>query len=190
MTSLPDHLERYLGKVHSAWRVGGDSEGSPFQVIRHEPNDPHQRVWFSSLGISTHGLEAPGGKRIYSELLLCSCNTSILQKLPGIIEQVGIDVLKSHRPILRGEVLGPRGSLLGSKMEALYAAPPSYLPVDFAKFVEGPRRIALVWLIPITFREAQFIATLGWSSFEDLLVEFDLDLCDLNRPEVPLGGLV
>ncbi len=42
----------------------------------------------------------------------------------------------------------------------------------------------MVWLIPITAREAEFIKLEGWSRFEDILVEKNPDFGDLNRASV------
>ena len=44
--------------------------------------------------------------------------------------------------------------------------------------------IVLAWMIPITRAEAEFAATEGWESFEDVLARSDPDLLDMHRVSV------
>ncbi|MEV6873316.1 suppressor of fused domain protein [Amycolatopsis sp. NPDC051128] len=52
--------------------------------------------------------------------------------------------------------------------------------------VVGRRRAAIVWIVPISRREAEFVSVNGWQRFESLLAEYDPDLLDLHREELPL----
>jgi hypothetical protein len=90
----------------------------------------------------------------------------------------------------RGEVIGPRGKLFEhGTTTALYAAAPVYLPDDFAECAEGNRTIVLVWLVPITDDEAEYVRTHGWNSFEDALVAEDPDLTVVDRPPISVACL-
>jgi hypothetical protein len=66
-------------------------------------------------------------------------------------------------------------------MEAFYAANPLCFPDEFASYHEDDREVVLVWLMPISRKEAAFVRAQGWSRFEDELVKADLDLTDLRR---------
>jgi Suppressor of fused protein (SUFU). len=46
--------------------------------------------------------------------------------------------------------------------------------------------VVVAWLIPISVREARYVAEHGWSDFEDRLVEADPDLTDIYRESLPL----
>ncbi len=69
---------------------------------------------------------------------------------------------------------------------ALYAAVPVYVSQDFGELDTGTRTITLIRLVPITTTEAEFVASHGWTAFEDMLATEDPDLSDVNRP--PLTG--
>lgn len=56
-----------------------------------------------------------------------------------------------------------------------------YFPDEFATYREADRDVVMVWLIPITRSEAEFVRAHGWSRFEDELVKADPDLIDLRR---------
>lgn len=69
-----------------------------------------------------------------------------------------------------------------SQLEALYAAMPVYLPVEFSSCTrEGGTDVVFVWLIPISRSEAQYAGTHGWHAFEDRLAGTDADLTDVDR---------
>ena len=110
--------------------------------------------------------------------------------LPALLQQVGMEVIAGGRPVLRGEVIGPRGALVaGSEMEALYAALPVYFPDDFAVYEADDANVAIVWLVPISAGEASYVSSYGWKAFEDRLVECDPDLTDIYRAPLSAAQL-
>ena len=66
-------------------------------------------------------------------------------------------------------------------MEALYAAIPLYFSDEFASFREGDREVVMVWLVPVSRTEAEFVRTHGWGRFEDELTRTNPDLLDVHR---------
>ena len=71
-------------------------------------------------------------------------------------------------------------------MEALYVAHPTYFPDEFGECSSGGHAMRILWLVPISRPEAQYVRDRGWSAFEDQLVERQPDLTDLLRPTMPL----
>jgi hypothetical protein len=62
-------------------------------------------------------------------------------------------------------------------MEALYAAVPVYLPDEFGQFGD----VVIVWLVPVSRSEADFVFVRGWPAFEERLIDIDPDLTDVDR---------
>jgi hypothetical protein len=95
--------------------------------------------------------------------------------VPGLLQEVAAAVLESGSALLRGDVLGPKGPLFAmSSMEALHAAIPVYLPDEFASCeTEDGAQVVIVWLVPISRTEAEYIHLHGWDAFEERLVEVD-----------------
>ena len=188
MPGLVEHLERHLGAIDVGWTRGADGAALPFSVVRFAKGSGPGTVAFCTLGLSRHALRSRTSDRsIRHELLMLVPESLRDGPVPGILQQVGSDALGAHTALLRGDVLGPRGPLLpGSELEALYVAIPVYLPEEFAGFEENGQRGVVAWLVPISAREAGYVADHGWESFEDRLVEADPDLTDPGRPSLPL----
>lgn len=75
--------------------------------------------------------------------------------------------------------------MVGSRFAYLYAALPVYYDDDFnSVVVENGDSVAIVWLVPITSGEAQFVAERGWEKFEQELIKRDPDLMDMNRETI------
>ncbi len=111
-----------------------------------------------------------------------------MQVAAGLLQQIGMEALAADRPLLRGDVIGPRGELFaGSGLEAVYVAIPVYLPDEFAVCDEDGTEIVIAWLVPISSSETQYVREHGWRAFEDRLVESDPDLTDVFRASLPVG---
>jgi hypothetical protein len=188
MTSVPAHLERYLGEIECGWSVDADGEAMPFQIARFARGPAPGSISFATIGLSHRSMPSPvSGRTIRHELVMFVSDSLRDGPLPSILQQVGLDVLAASKPLLRGDVVGPRGPLVpGSAMEALYAAIPVCLPDGFSSCEEAGRSVVFAWLVPISFREASYVAEHGWDAFEDRLEDADPDLMDLLRPSLPL----
>jgi suppressor of fused protein SUFU len=177
--NLLEHFEAYLGRTRAG--IQGDGTTPPgVQVVRFGADQPFAGVTtVATLGLSHHYLNQPTQPPVRQELLMHVPEQGQPPNLAGVLFQVAEDLLREPRCLLRGEVIGPRGTLFaGTAMTALYAALPVYLPDDFAEFANEDGPVALIWLV------AQY----GWSAFEDALVVEDPDLTDLNRRSLAVAA--
>jgi len=176
---LVEHLEGYLGEIQVGWSHDADGSPLPFQVVRFSPGELAGRAVFSTLGLSaTPLLSRTSGRRVRHEVIMIVPDRLRVGPVPGLLQQVGLEILGSGSALLRGDVIGPRGPLFAmTEMEALYASIPVYLPDEFGQHKD----VVIVWLIPISRSEAEFIAEQGWPKFENRLTEVDPDLTDFDR---------
>lgn len=186
MTTAVEHLERFLGPIDVGWSVDTDGTSLPFQVARFKGSPRPGTVAFATVGLGRAALHSPlTGRVLRHELLMIVGQGQQSQVVPAILQQVGSGLLRSGRALRRGDIVGPAGPLVGgSSMVALYVAAPVYLPDDFGEFLEEDQTIVIAWLVPISSREAAFVASHGWRAFEDTLAASDPDLTDLTRPTI------
>jgi hypothetical protein len=186
MNSLIVHLENTLGKIDVAWK---DADGTvwPFYVLRFTGGPIANSVTYTTLGLSEIPLRSRSSdKPIRHELLIMARPSFGDLSFPAILRQVGEESISEGYAYLRGDVIGPRGTLIpDSKMEALYVSLPVYLPESFARLDshDGNTRV-FAWLVPITGSEVEYVKILGWQAFENELASTDPDLLDLHRPSV------
>jgi hypothetical protein len=182
--SLPQHLEKFLGTIQGGWSHDADGRKMPFNVVEFAGGPRPNTVTFSTLGLSKTPLRSrTTGKVIHHELVIVIPETMRNGPAPGILQQIGQDAIASEQALLRGDVIGPRGPLFSadSHMEAFYASIPVYFPDGFATLRDDDRDVVMVWLVPISRGEAQFVRAHGWNRFEDELVRADPNLIDLRR---------
>ncbi|REK75634.1 suppressor of fused domain protein [Paenibacillus paeoniae] len=187
MKTYVEFLEDHLGQIEYGW--SRDSEGNevPFQIVKYSEGPFTGTVTYSTLGMSNERLvSSVSKKQIRQELIFVSYSTFGDENIPGILQQVGLEALKTNNAYLRGDVIGPYGTLFeGSELEALYVTMPVYFPDSFHTFdCVGDLSIIQAWLVPITFDEAIFIKQYGWEEFEDMLVKVDPDLINFKRVSI------
>lgn len=179
MSRLIDHLERFLGPIEEGWSTDADGRPQAFQVVRFSPDVLPQCSVYVTVGLGRHDLASrTSSRRIKQELVAIVSDEFRPGPIPGVLQQVGAELIRSGSAVLRGDVVGPRGRLVdGSEMEGLYAAIPVYLPDGFGQVDD----IVMVWAVPISRQEAEFVSAKGWQLFEERLVDVDPDLTDLQR---------
>ncbi len=179
MTGLIEHMERHLGKIEVGWSKDADGSAMPFQIIRFGSTAVPGCVVFSTLGLSSTALPSlHSDKTIRHEFIMILPERLREGPAPSLLSQVGLEVLTAESAVARGDVIGPRGPLFEtSKMEALYATVPVYLQDDFGQFNE----VVLVWLVPVSRSEVDFVTAHGWLAFENQLADVNPDLTDLSR---------
>lgn len=189
MTIL-DHLEAYLGPIETGWSPEAFAREAKGLTVARLAGKLGESKAFATVGLSSHVLTSRASeKRIRQELVFIAQASFGDRNIPALLEQVAQEAVRSHSAYLRGDVIGPRGRLFDAgEMTALYVAIPVYLPNAFASFERDDGETTIVaWLFPITDDEARFVATHGWSAFEDQLEAHDPDLTDPLRESLPLG---
>ena len=164
------HFERHLGQTAGGWSQDASGVRLPFDVLRFD-NAPHGGCTsYVTVGLSEHLLDG----RFRLELIM-GLQASVDPPLPVLV-RVGEEIISRHAALLRGDVV----KVGGGGVEWLYATVPVYYPDALAQ-VDG---VAVVWLVPVSDSEAQFVKQHGWDPFEDRLAEADPDLTDLRRSPV------
>lgn len=188
MSQLIEHLERRLGPIHTGWTVDPDGVSMPFQIVRFAGGADERSVGYSTIGLSNHRLTSRvSGRHIRQELFVLAEEHIDPDLIVSLLYQVGCAAVQARQALLRGQVIGPAGTLFpGTKMTALYVTVPVYFPDDFATIAAEAGNIVVSWLVPIGDREAAFVAEHGWSLFEDQLVDQDPDLISFDRGEIGL----
>jgi Suppressor of fused protein (SUFU) len=176
---LLEHLEKYLGRA-----AGGVSVPAalPIQVLRFDKQPATGATTFVTLGLSEHLLKQEGAApNIRHELVFC-CRSPDQKEVAALLSVVAEDLLRRHRGLARGEVLGPAGKVLSqSSLTALYCAAPVYYPEGLAVFRDKSPHVYFIWLVPLATDEAAYVRSKGWSAFEERLLDSDPDLLDLQR---------
>ncbi len=181
---LVQHLESYLGEITGGWSEDGDGERLPFQIVRFDGRPEPGLTTFSTLGLSRHVVDLPT-RSVRQEVVMTVDRDFATPSITSVLATVGELVLQRHHGLLRGEVLPARDALAPTaRLDALYAAAPAMLPDEFATFFGSEPPTVFVWLMPISNREADLIATHGWDWFEDRLVEQQPNLYDLARADI------
>jgi hypothetical protein len=187
--SLIEHLEQHCGPIVGGSTEDVDGNKAPFQVVQMLRAPVKGAVVLSTLGLSNHMLHTATGKQLRMELVMLHRERDRATNLPGVMQQVGADILRAHHGPSRGDVFGPRGPLRpGATVEALYVASPAYFPESFHFYVpaDGTVPIVMAWLVPITATEAAFVRQAGWSRFEDELAKQNPDLINFGRASMSL----
>lgn len=183
---LVAHFERFLGPVRSGWMAAPTGERMPFQVVRWSRGSDVGSMTYSSLGMSRHRLQGRGGDAVRQEFVLLTTPSLPVEYVLSVLNDAGRAALDVGRGLRQGDVLGPvPPPVPGSSMAALYVALPVYFPDEFA--VHRPRdgaEVEVLWLVPVSQRESDFVEAYGWEAFEELLATQDPDLVDVYRPEI------
>jgi hypothetical protein len=179
---LENHYARFLGKPHRRSEL--QLEANVRLTIEEFENKPCQ----GAATLVTSGLanQLTGGTCHQHELLVSCYPQFVTGDLVKLIGAIGTQVLQSHHPLSRGDILGPAGSLLpGLAMEALYVCPPTYFDNDFSRIlISDDLDIHILWLIPLHRTEVAWVKKRGFSDFESLLEEKDPDLLDWARSPI------
>lgn len=180
-----DHLESWLGPMADAESAFAEEAEREFKIVRFEGQPVRAALTYVTLGVSQIPLLVPDGTKVRQELLFTCYAHHAARRPQDLLHVIAGDLLRDGRALLRGQVLGPAGPLFpGSRVEALYGGVPVYFDEGFHALETTEPPTDLVWLIPISQTEADFVAANGWSRFEDTLVETDPDLLDIEREPV------
>ncbi|MFY1651160.1 suppressor of fused domain protein [Solwaraspora sp. WMMB762] len=188
MSLLIAHLESRLGTIRSGWTRDPNGIELPFQVA--EFGGGGQLVGstsYATLGVSRHSLPSPIDQRgISLELVMTTHAALAPARFPQTLQLIANDLLARHAPILRGQTFAlPWPVAEGSELSFLYAAVPGYFDEEFDSVeIEDGSGVAIVWMVPISVPEANFVTSSGWDVFERKLVSVDPDLLDSGRRSI------
>ncbi|MFJ6011747.1 suppressor of fused domain protein [Streptomyces sp. NPDC092952] len=190
MAKLIDHLEGRLGRMGGAWPARDGAHGGCPQVAWFQGGRLPRVQAFATIGLFRTPLRAGTSERHHHlELLACDYAGEDGREagpLPSVVEFVAERMVQAEHAVLRGDVIPLPTPLPGGKT-ALYAALPVCFDDDFRSVtIENGSDVAIVWLIPITTAEADFVHEKGWQAFEQELVAQDPDLIDLDRAGIAL----
>ncbi len=139
---------------------------------------------FISIGFSSHLLMQDSGKNIRQELLITVDNMHSDLPIEEIIFSVSKLMLNSHKAVMHGQVIGPRGFLFPEEkkihLTSLLCSYPAFFPEDFS-FFENENVTVFVELIPTLTSEAKLVNKEGWSKFFDKIDEGEIDILNYYR---------
>ena len=133
MSSLVDHYERYLGAIQHGWKCPEEAGGKLVQIVECHGGTLGGVSTFATLGLGQFELtSAVSDKVIHHELMIIAPEKFGPQNIPAILQQVASEAIRARRAFLRGDVVGPRGTLFADRrFESLYVAIPVCLPEAF-----------------------------------------------------------
>jgi hypothetical protein len=184
--NLFEHLERYLGETAGGWK-DPPGEHWPFQVLQFSGGPVADVTTLCTRGLSSFPLVNPTSAKVMRHELIFMVRSAFgCRNIPAILHDIGKEAIDRERPYLRGELIGPRGKLFSdTEMEALLLFTPVYLPEEFwIHSSAGGETHFFVWTIPITGREARYVAANGWQPFVDTMAQVNPDLLDMYRPSI------
>lgn len=179
-SEILDHLEAHFGPFAEGWK---DPNWGDIQVLRFNRGPISGAGVLATVGLSLAPLVGPSGRRISIELVMLFRHSEGPRAFPAIVGDLCAEALRGRRPILCGQLVGPRGPLFpGATTEAFFAAIPVHFPPSFQ--VTPRSRVAFAWLVPVTGDEAEFIRSHGPDQFLGALDDHTPDLLDLSRSSI------
>jgi hypothetical protein len=184
--NLVEHFERRLGTITG----GSKRKIDGVQIVHYADGRLVDVEAWSTLGMSRHVLAARGTESRYLlEIFLAvrSAPDHSMKDIGWFVEWVAEMMVGRHEARIRGDVQELPGRIHEiSAFDHVYFANPVYYDEAFYDVEVGPdgQRAGIVWLIPVSRREAQFVREYGWRRFEEQLELVDPDLFDMTRPEI------
>jgi hypothetical protein len=177
-----EHLERNLGPMEVGW--SSDSLGG-VQVCLFRNQPVHGALTLATLGLSDTVLAMADGRGVRQELLLAIHDDRAPEEFVKLVLHIAERQQRNGQALLRGDVISLGEQLAAdSAAESLYASMPVVFPEGIETLSDSSPPTVFVWLVPILPREASFIASSGWSGFEDRVESADPDLFDVCRVSV------
>jgi hypothetical protein len=145
---LPEHIERYLGRIDYGWRLRSDTAGFRVVKILNQPKDGV--VTYCTLGMSSVVLQMPGGRSMRQELLFAAYDRYEPEKIASFLLTLGENLSLQGRALLRGDVIGPYKPLIpGISLDSVYCTMPVMHDEGLATYSGRTPHTVFVWLIPL-----------------------------------------
>jgi hypothetical protein len=165
------------------WR--DDANGTGVLVGSFEQQPHKSATTFSTIGLSDHVVSSESGRSFREELLFATTGAPPGPDVARLLMHVAERMLGGHKALLRGDTVSIEGTVHpGFAVVGLYAAIPVMFDETLHVFSGSIPPTVFVWLFPISASELSYIASCGWSKFEDILAEADVDLLDIGRGSV------
>lgn len=181
--TLIEHIERYLGLISQGWR---DKElDVNFSIVAFNECPVVNTTTFLSLGISKYILPINQNKKIRQELVFSAYKSISPSLIVSFLMSIGEVILHRKRGVLRGEVISLSRDLAEEiGFDAVYFTIPFLFDDNFDVFEQSSPPTIIVLVIPIYQSEVSYIELHGWSKFEDLMENSDIDLYALERVSI------
>ncbi|WP_343643670.1 suppressor of fused domain protein [Chryseobacterium sp.] len=179
--NLIEHIEKYLGAITSGESVNNDEFGK--LIFCRFDNQPDNNITtYLTLGLSDHILNIKEDKQVRMEILTSIYSSQENSKIYDLLLYVADKMLRTHRAILRGQVIDIPDNIFDNKeFTSVYVSVPVFFEDDFASFKVSTPATIFAWIFPLYENESNFINKNGWNKFEDELEVSDCDFWDLNR---------
>ncbi len=180
-TRVEAHLQQFLGEAarYTAGR-SGDIQ-APFRVATFLDQPAGDALTLVTVGLSDTPLGEPP---VRQELLLCAWQSQYAEVLYDTLFELGHEMQSLRVELPHGTVMQMPAPLYPGGPQQLLIYTPTYFDEAFT-VVPGDPPVDLIWLIPLTPRESDFILTgRGFHAFENILETEDPDLLDLHRASV------
>jgi hypothetical protein len=174
------HIEKHLGRIEEMRQLAGTEfdlrTGGISQIPESDLNT------YVTVGVSNHVLRWGEDKDVRQEIIVVANSSHPKHEVISFLLSFGEFIVKSHRALLQGDVVGPSTPVIpNATTNAVYATIPTIFPDQFAILNDGEIPILFVLIIPIVSSEAAFIRREGWAQFEEILESPKHDIFDLSR---------
>lgn len=181
--NIIEHAENFLGKISQGWKEKSSSDGLKVVCFKNAPFEAIDT--FMTAGLSRHELRISEEKKVRQELIFPISGAGLSEIVVSLMLLICELILIEHDAVLRGRVIRlPWDEAKKLGFDAVYCAIPVFMDDEFATFFGTQPPTVIVWVIPIYKSEADYVDVNGWSKFEDLLEEVDVDLFSLGRKPI------
>lgn len=170
------HLERFMGPLKERWL----NDAAPsFQVMLFSECPERGNQCLVTYGLSAHLFQivGKGDSTTRMELIICADSSFDPKALAALLFAIGQNAVARHAiPEVHGVLMGAGAVLSNPMFEHFYLTFPGYFPAEFEICEAVSPPVAMIQLIPISFREHEIIVKQGWRTFENGVAEQHIDL--------------
>ena len=184
------HLETWLGSVAARY-TGRDSEGQdlPWEVLEFPRQPWRGATTYATVGLGETPFADTDGEDLRHELLFEVGEYFAGEETIFLVFHVA-EMLRRHgRVISLGSYMDLEGPIsTGASVEGFFFYDPIHFADELTVAEIGDPPTVIVWMVPITRSEIEFLERRGPEAFDDLMAEQDPDVFDLSRPSLELPG--
>lgn len=178
--TVETHFAQLLGSPVRVTLARAGAVRASFRVAAYGDQPMTGALTFVTLGLSDQPLGEDG---VRQELLLSVMKDDYADSLLNVLFGIGHHLSQTGEPAGYGDILDWTEPIVEGGPSHLLVYSPSHLGDD-AETVPGNEPVDILWLIPITQSEADFVRDRGLDAFTSMLAKRDPDLFDLHRDSV------